>query len=189
VLNLQRAFKSDRLLRALTGLNRKAFEDLNSTFAQVLANADVPRRSRFPRQRATGAGRKPNLATVEAKLFFILFYFKVYPTFDWAGLLFDLDRAQANRWMHRLQPLLEEALGEKLALPKRTLTRLEDFIEAFPDVKRVILDGTERPIQRAKDRDQQKEDYSGKKKRHTRTHLTAVAPRPPDSRIQHRLSR
>jgi hypothetical protein len=176
VLNLQRAFKSDRLLRALTGLNRKAFEELKSTFSEVLANAAVPRRSRLPRQRATGAGRKPTLATVEAKLFFILFYFKVYPTFDLAGLLFDLDRSQANRWMHRLQPLLEEALGEKLALPKRKLTSFEDFVEAFPDVERVILDGTERPIQRAKDRDKQKEDYSGKKKRHTRTHLAGVAP-------------
>ncbi len=100
----------------------------------------------------------------------------MYPTFDLAGVLFDLDRAQANRWMHRLQPLLEEALGEKMALPKRKLTSLEEFIEAFPEVERVILDGTERPIQRAKDRDQQKEDYSGKKKRHTRTHLAGVAP-------------
>jgi DDE superfamily endonuclease/Helix-turn-helix of DDE superfamily endonuclease len=162
-------------MRALTGLNRKAFEELKSAFAQVLASAEVPRRSPVPRQRASGAGRKPTLETVEAKLFFILFYFKVYPTFDLAGFLFDLDRAQANRWMHRLQPLLEETLGEKMALPKRKVTSLEDFVEAFPDVKRVILDGTERPIQRAKDREQQKEDYSGKKKRHTRTHLAGVA--------------
>jgi hypothetical protein len=160
----------------LTGLNRKAFEELKPTFAEVLANTEVPRRSPSPRQRATGAGRKPTLATVEAKLFFILFYFKVYPTFDLAGLLFDLDRSQANRWMHRLQPLVEEALGQDMALPKRKLTSLEAFVDAFPEVERVILDGTERAIQRAKDRDPQKEDYSGKKKRHTRTHLAAVAP-------------
>ncbi|WP_155834748.1 hypothetical protein [Leptolyngbya sp. PCC 6406] len=49
MLNLQRALKSDRLLRALTGLNRKAFEELESTFAQVLAHAEVPRRSPLPR--------------------------------------------------------------------------------------------------------------------------------------------
>jgi hypothetical protein len=176
MLDLQRALKHDRLLRALTGLNLKAFEALKVDFAQVLAEAEVPRRSLQPRQRATGAGRKPRLATVEAKLFFILFYFKVYPTFDLAGLLFDLDRSQANRWMHRLQPLVEQALGEKLALPKRQLTSLEEFVEAFPTVERVMLDGTERPIQRAKDYEQQKTDYSGKKKRHTRSHLGAVVP-------------
>lgn len=176
MLDLQRALKHDRLLRALTGLNGNAFEELKADFAQALAEAEVPRRSPQPRQRATGAGRKPRLVTVEAKLFFILFYFKVYPTFDLAGLLFDLDRSQANRWMHRLQPLVEQALGEKLALPKRQLTSLEEFVEAFPAVERVMLDGTERPIQRAKDDEQQKTDYSGKQKRHTRTHLGAVAP-------------
>lgn len=177
MLNLQRALKNDRLLRALTGLNRNAFEALKPAFAQALAKAEVPRRSPLPRQRTTGAGRKPHLSTVEAKLFFILFYFKVYPTFDLAGFLFDLDRSQANRWMHRLQPLVEAALGEKLALPKRKLTSLEEFIEAFPEVERVILDGTERPIQRAKDRKQQRENYSGKKKRHTRSHLAVVDPK------------
>lgn len=176
MLNLHRALKHERLLRALTGLNRKAFEELKVDFTQVLAAAEVPRRSPQPRQRATGAGRKPRLATVEAKLFFILFYFKVYPTFDLAGVLFDLDRSQANRWMHRLQPIMEQTLGKKLALPKRQLTSLEEFVEAFPTVERVMLDGTERPIQRAKDYEQQKTDYSGKKKRHTRSHLGAVAP-------------
>jgi len=98
MLNLQRALDKDRTLRALTGLSRSAFEQLTPTFAQALAQADVPRRSPAPRQRAAGAGRKPRLSTVEEKLFFILFYFKVYPTFDLAGLLFDLDRSPANPW-------------------------------------------------------------------------------------------
>ncbi|MEA5467170.1 hypothetical protein [Leptothoe sp. PORK10 BA2] len=45
MLNLQRALKSDRLVRALTGLNRKAFKELKFAFAQVWSNAEVPRRS------------------------------------------------------------------------------------------------------------------------------------------------
>lgn len=67
-----------------------------------------------------------------------------------------------------------------MALPKRQLTSMSEFIAAFPGVKRVILDGTERPIQRSKDPEKQKQNYSGKKKRHTRNHLGAVAP---DKRI------
>jgi hypothetical protein len=39
-------------------------------------------------------------------LFYILLYNKCYPTFDLAGLLFDIDRAQAHYWMHRLQLIL-----------------------------------------------------------------------------------
>jgi hypothetical protein len=107
-------------------------------------------------------------------LFYILFYFKIYPTFDLAGLLFDLDRAQAHHWMHRLQPILETVLGEKMALPERKITSIEEFVARFPDALRVMIDGTERPIQRPQDPEQQKLNYSGKKRRHTRKHLGAV---------------
>jgi hypothetical protein len=91
-----------------------------------------------------------------------------------AGLLFDIDRAQAHYWMHRLQPILEDALGEKKVLPERKLNSIEEFIERFSGVERVMIDGTERPIQRPQDPDQQKLNYSGKKRRHTRKHLAAV---------------
>ena len=159
MLNLQRVLKEDRLLRALTGLNRKAFEELKIAFEQELREKEMPRRSQERRRRAKGAGRKPRLETVESKLIYILFYFKCYPTFDLAGIIFELDRSQANRWMHRLQKVLEKALGRKMALPKRKLSTMEEFIESFPEVKRVILDGTERPIQRSKDPEKQKQVY------------------------------
>lgn len=176
MLDLERVKRDDRLLRALTGLNLKALTALQSSFAQALAEAPIPRCSPQPRERSVGGGRKPRLASVEDKLIYILVYFKCYPTFDLAGLLFDLDRSQANRWMHRLQPVLEAALGQQLALPKRKLRSMSEFIEAFPDVERVILDATERPVQRAKDNTKQRDDYSGKKKRHTRSHLALVDP-------------
>jgi len=180
MLKLERIKKDKRLLRALTGLNLKALEKLKPAFAEALLEAPIPRRSDEPRQREAGAGRKPRLATVEDKLIYVLFYFKCYPTFDLAGLLFDLNRSQANRWLHRLQPVLEAALGKEMALPKRKIRNVEEFLECFPELKRVILDGTERPIQRSKDKEKQKEDYSGKKKRHTRSHLGAIDP---DKRI------
>lgn len=37
-----------------------------------------------------------------------------------------------------------------------------------------MIDGTERRIARPQDPEQQKQNYSGKKKRHTRKHLAAV---------------
>lgn len=170
MLNIERALKQDRLLRALTGLNRKAFETLLPTFSTIY---DKQVRS-SPRKRAFGGGRKARLCNPQDKLFYILFYFKCYPTFDLAGLLFDIDRAQAHYWMHRLQPILESALGEKKVLPERKLNSIEEFIERFSGVERSMIDGTERPIQRPQDPDQQKLNYSGKKRRHTRKHLAAV---------------
>lgn len=170
MLNIDRVLRQDRLLRALTGLNRKAFEALLPTFSEVYTQYLLER----PRQRAIGGGRKARLHQPEDKLFYILFYFKCYPTFDVAGLLFDIDRSQAHLWMHRLQPILEAALGEQMALPERKLDSVEAFIERFPGVKRVMMDGTERPIQRPQDPEKQKLNYSGKKRRHTRKHLAAV---------------
>src|SRR5260370_35773722 len=40
-----------------------------------------------------------------------------------------------------------------------------------------LTDGTERPIRRPKDAVQQKERYSGKKKRHTSKHVTITHPK------------
>jgi|GEM_PF-1031464 len=127
-----------------------------------------------PRQRAVGGGRKPRLLGIQEKLFFILFYFKCYPTFDLAGIIFDLHCSQTHEWMHRLQPILEETLGKKMVLPERKLDSIEAFLERFPEVKRVMIDGTERPVQRPHDTEAQTANYSGKKKRHTRNHLAAV---------------
>jgi hypothetical protein len=172
MLDIERILKQERLLRALTGLNRKAFDALLPSFAQAYwQSLNTPT---VRRQRAFGGGRKATLQTMEDKLFYSLFYCKCYPTFDLASVLFSFDRSQAHEWAHRLLPVLETALGQKLALPERKLRSVEEFVERFPTVKRVMIDGTERPIQRPQDRQRQTENYSGKKRRTTRKHLAAV---------------
>lgn len=98
MLNLERALNQDRLLRALTGLNRQAFNALLPSFKQAYQASQIAAKPQ--RQRAMGGGRKARLASSEAKLFYILFYFKCYSTFDLAGFLFDLDRSQTHEWMH-----------------------------------------------------------------------------------------
>jgi hypothetical protein len=170
MLNIQRVLQQDRLLRSLTGLNRKAFDALLPEFDVAYEHSQQAK----PRQRAIGGGRKARLQTSCEKLFFILFYFKCYPTFDLAGILFEFDRSQAHEWVHRLQGVLENALGEKQVLPERKIRSVQDFIARFPGVERVMIDGTERPIARPQDPDKQKTHFSGKKKRHTRKHLAGV---------------
>ena len=170
MFNINRALENDRLLRALTGLNRKAFERLCEVFEVVYE--EILESDTKPRKRARGGGRKARLSSIESKLFFILFYFKCYPTFDVLSWLFDIERGRANRWVHRLQGILETALGKNMLLPERKLESIEQFLARFPEVREVILDGTERPVQRPKDAEKQKEHYSGKKKRHTRKHIT-----------------
>ena len=58
-----------------------------------------------------------------------------------------------------------------MALPSRKIKSLEELVEIFPDAKDIFIDGTERPIQRPKDKEKQKKNYSGKKKAHTRKNI------------------
>ena len=85
MLDIERVLRQERHLRALTGLNRKAFEALMPEFSEVYEQT----RQIQPRRRALGGGRKARLQTTESKLFFILFYFKCYPTFDLAGVIMN----------------------------------------------------------------------------------------------------
>jgi hypothetical protein len=91
-----------------------------------------------------------------------------------AGFILEIHRSQAHYWVHKLQPVLEKTLGVAMVLPERKMSSIEEFIERYPTVKKVIIDGTERPISRPKDKNEQKLNYSGKKKRHTRKHIVAV---------------
>lgn len=79
------------------------------------------------------------------------------------SVIFGFDRSCAHDWVHRLLPILEVALGKKQALPERKINSIEEFISKFADVEQLIIDGTERPVQRPKDAEQQQEHYSGKK--------------------------
>lgn len=65
MLNIGRILTQDRLLRATTGLNRKAFETLLEKFEPVYrVEADKKEK---PRTRTKGGGRKPRLQSTQEK--------------------------------------------------------------------------------------------------------------------------
>jgi hypothetical protein len=153
---------------SFTGLTVTAFNDLLPAFAQAYA-ADLDRRDQQraqPRQRRRGGGRSGALGGLEDKLVFILFYFKFYPVQVVQGYFFGLGQPQANEWIHRLTPLLNQALGYECQLPARKTRDIRQVLAACPGLA-FIIDGTERPIRRPKDKEKQRTHYSGKKKRHT----------------------
>lgn len=171
MLSLEQAKKSDRVMKALTGMTVMEFESLTITFSKVLSKHKATRKPN--RQRAVGGGRRHTLETAEDRLFFILFYVKVYPTLDLAGFFYGVDTSRPQRWVKELLPLLEEALGRELVLPARQINNMEDFLVQFPDVKDVFVDATERPVQRPQSYKRQKAHYSGRKARHTKKTLVA----------------
>ena len=169
MFKLERAKKSDRIMKALTGMTILEFESLVITFSLVLQKYQATRKKK--RQRALGGGRQHTLKTTADRLFFILFYVKCYPTMDLAGFFFGVDRSRIQRWVKELLPLLEETLGRELVLPARKINSIEEFVAQFPEVKDVFIDATERPIRRPGKSKAQNDHYSGRKKRHTKKSL------------------
>ena len=169
MFKLDRAKKSDRIMKALTGLTIAEFEALVITFTAVFQKYQATRTRK--RQRAVGGGRKHTLNTIAARLFFMLFYLKCYPTMDLAGFLFGVDRSQIQRWVKELLPLLEETLGREVVLPARKISSVEEFMAQFPSVKDVFIDATERPVRRPQQNKAENAHYSGRKGRHTKKSL------------------
>ena len=172
MFKLERAKKSDRIMKALTGMTIIEFDGLTHTFSQVLLKYQATRKPN--RKRAVGGGRHHTLTNAAERLFFILFYVKCYPKMDLASFFFGADRSRIQRWVKELLPLLEETLGREVVLPARKINSMEEFMAQFPEVKDLFIDATERPVRRPKNTKKQHEHYSGRKGRHTRKSLVAA---------------
>ncbi len=170
MIKVKRAMKSNRLMKALTGLKIKQFNELVNKFEKNLKKT-------FAKARNVNLdlGRKFLLETSSEKLFYILFYMKCYPTFDLAGFIFNADRSSCCRWCHWFIEALEMTLDKELVLPKRQIKDLEELLIKIPEIKAIYIDGTERPVRRPKDPEKQKENYSGKKKKHTKKNLVITS--------------
>ncbi len=171
MISIERALANKRLMLAITGITPQEFLSLIPAFSQSYFKEKRKQHRKNAKSREFGGGRIGFLKTIEEKLFFILFYYKCYPTYDLTSLIFNCNRSNACRRQFQLSQSLEKTLGRKLALPVRKMKTLEEFFTAFPGAREVFIDGTERPIQRPKDQKKQKASYSGKKKRHTRKNI------------------
>lgn len=164
MLEINRATKNNRLMKGLTGLSIKEFEILSLNFSRILYESKI----RKDRKRAIGAGPIGKLIDDASKLFFILFYLKIYPTCDLGGFVFGVDRSRICRWANQFMPILEKALGRSVRLPKRQISSVEELLKYFPEAEDLFIDGTERRTQRPKNPKTNRKRYSGKKKAHTR---------------------
>jgi hypothetical protein len=176
MLNFNRIDQKDRLMRGITGLSLKQFNELLGDFDKAYEKAIDADRSQRGCERKKGAGKKPRLADARLKLFFVLIYLKCYPTYDVLGVLFDLDSGNCCDWIKRLLPILETTLGKKQVLPARKIRSAEEFLRLFPHEKDLLIDGTERRTQRSSNTKTQRKHYSGKQGCHTRKNLVMANP-------------
>jgi hypothetical protein len=167
--NLPFVIRNERQFKALTGLPRNIFNTLLQEFEKSLKVVALhrDRKRKKPRQRKSGGGRKAVLSTPEQKLFFILFYLKIYPTFDVLGALFELSPPKAEENVNKLLPVLKKAEQQLRVLPHRHFKPTAPSEQNSENTQKIIIDATERPLCRPHHARQQKNYYSGKTHRHT----------------------
>lgn len=180
MLSYEKMVKRPMHLHRLTGLTVVEFEVLLDKFSSAW-NIYILDLSKNPgRKRKIGGGRHPMLFSLEDKLLFILIYVRMYPLLFLQGIMFDIEEGNTCIWVHRLLPLLDQALGfsHKRPARKNRGRNLEELLRDFPELKElgILGDGVERPTRRPKDNDIQKRQYSGKKKRHTRKNILLTNP-------------
>ena len=150
-MNLDYLTKHPELFPSVVGITHTQFQSLLYRFSFALRTREHLRAYGKKRIRKPGGGRKPTFRTDSAKLFFILFYYKVYPTFRLAQAIFGLDKRNILFWKVFLEGVLCAALGRQLVLPKRRVNTMSGLLEICPALSWAIVDATERPIRRPKD--------------------------------------
>jgi len=177
MLNYQYLLTKKNLFQAVTGFSYSQFQHLLPRFRTALRIAEYQRIPPEKRLREIGGGRKSKLGGDEGKLFFILFYYRNYPTLRLAQLLFELEDSHICEWVHFLSRILFSALGYQLKLPEVRVNSLHGLFTVCPALREFIVDGTERPIQRPKNPQDQQKYYSGKRKQHTVKNQVVINPK------------
>lgn len=113
-----------------------------------------------PRNRLYTPRKNSVLPTGDDRLLFVLSYMKLNPLQEAHGAAFGMRQPKVCVWLNHLLPVLSETLLAEKVLPARTNQALQTRLK---DCHTVLLDVTERPIQRSVDAETQKEHYSGKK--------------------------
>src|SRR4030095_6436127 len=113
----------------------EAFDRLLAELEPLYRRADTTRKTRRPRRRKPGAGRKFTLPLAD-RLLMLLMYYRTYTTHALLGFLFGIDQSAVCRNINPLQPLLAGIFR----IPERR-------VELGPDeIRELFFDATEQAI-------------------------------------------
>jgi len=125
-------------LRSLTGLTEAEFQALLPHFEQAFVtymhDRTIDGQPRTGRRYST-YGTCP-LPTIADKLLFILTYLKQNPIQEVQGQLFGMSQSNANKWIHVLHPVLNQALADQELLPARTAAEFAALVATHTTERR-----------------------------------------------------
>jgi hypothetical protein len=170
LLTFDRLRAKPTIFKTFTGVSVSEFETLLTRSTPLWVECEQQRLTRPNRQRALGGGCKPKFG-LRDQLLVTLVWLRLYLGTETLGFLFGIDKATVSRYTRAILPVLRQ-VGDStlgwLEAPKRGQSQdLATARATYPDLF-AIVDATEQPVERSQDAEQQKQHYSGKKKRHTR---------------------
>ncbi|MDH6353795.1 hypothetical protein M2132_000112 [Dysgonomonas sp. PH5-45] len=153
--------KNPKQLLSLTGFTVVEFEAFLPTFKyhweEYYSHFTLTGK---PIERISYNRKSGKIPLIGDKLLFILSYLKNNPLQEYHGATYNMTQPQCNEWVHLLSDILVKTLKTLGELPDRNHLRVQ-YVAS--QCKNILLDGTERPIERPQDSDRQKSCYSGKK--------------------------
>src|SRR3954469_1183774 len=152
--------RNERQWKAMTGLSQQEFASLSNAFGLAYEQIN----GIALQQGATNLGKEVILSSYEDCLFFTLFELKTAQSFDCLGVLFNLDGSSAHRNFVKYLQVVELALQQQGALPRRSFSSFSEFKKYVQAEEELIVDATEMRTQRPAAKEKQQQRYSGKKK-------------------------
>jgi hypothetical protein len=159
--SISEKIKTERQLKAISGVSYEQFVALLPIFDKNIR--DAIEESYKNKDRKQGSGKKGDIETSSEKLLLILHYLKCYSTFDHLGFSFGISGASASQYVYKLFPVLMKTLNYFGVLPHSSFKTPEEMKAAFQGFDTLLIDATERSIQRPQAIEIQKESCSGKK--------------------------
>ena len=151
---------NERQWKATVGVSEKDFVILCAAFGKAYELKDGV----SLQQAAANLTQEFALCSYEHCLFFVLFQLKNGLTQDCLGPVFGMDGSSAWRNFQKYLLILELALQQEHALPKRHFKSASEFVKYLHGEKEVVLDVSEYAVERPAGKEKQKQYYSGKKK-------------------------
>ena len=174
----QKWLKNPLRFVAMTGYSNERFSMLLPYFdkahQQYFSRHDLRGKKKKELRRFVIYSNSP-LPTVEDRLVFILSFKKLNPIQQQHADWFDMTQKQCNEFIHSLTMVLEDALREACVMPAATAQQFAGQLDRATGDTMLLHDSTEREIPRPGDDETQKENYSGKNKKHTLKNAVIVS--------------
>ena len=161
--------------KRLLGINYEQLQELIDYVKFLEEKNKKEKEKKKVRINKSGGGRDSKI-TKEEQIILTLIYLRHHLSFQLLGLMFRISESAANNIFHYWQKILESALPASLLEQVKKCGENEEKIKQILTEYQLLVDSEEQEIERSVSYEEQKQYYSGKKRKHTlKTQVISLA--------------